>query len=183
MRFEELLDRQDRGHLRRLRRARCLGYRSGVSDAGSGATGRWARRGSWTGGSACRRRGGRRRASWCGRGRSTREMYAGFTVKHFHEKLVERHGYRLGYTVTRLALQACGAGEAGAAARGASAQAAAAAVAGDAAAPGGGAPRLAGGPAADRPGGDARRRDERRSARRSWSRRRAPPRASGRWPR
>ena len=36
------------------------------------------------------------------------EMYDGFTVKHFHEKLVERHGYRLGYTVTRLALQASG---------------------------------------------------------------------------
>ena len=35
-------------------------------------------------------------------------MYDGFTVKHFHEKLVERHGYRLGYTVTRLALQASG---------------------------------------------------------------------------
>src|SRR5688500_1316350 len=35
-------------------------------------------------------------------------MYGGFTAKHFHEKLVERHGYRLGYTVTRLALQASG---------------------------------------------------------------------------
>lgn len=37
-----------------------------------------------------------------------REEYAGFTVKHFHEHLVERHGYRLGYTVTRLSLQAAG---------------------------------------------------------------------------
>jgi hypothetical protein len=36
------------------------------------------------------------------------EMYDGFTVKHFHEKLVEGHGYRLGYTVTRLTLQAAG---------------------------------------------------------------------------
>jgi transposase len=36
------------------------------------------------------------------------EMYGGFTVKHFHEKLVERHGYKLGYTVTRLALQRSG---------------------------------------------------------------------------
>jgi hypothetical protein len=35
-------------------------------------------------------------------------MYGGFTVKHFHEKLVEGHGYRLGYTVTRLALQDAG---------------------------------------------------------------------------
>ena len=36
------------------------------------------------------------------------QMYGGFTVKHFHEKLVERHGYTLGYTVTRLALQSAG---------------------------------------------------------------------------
>lgn len=37
-----------------------------------------------------------------------REDYADFTVKHFHEALRDRHGYRLGYTVTRLALQAAG---------------------------------------------------------------------------
>jgi hypothetical protein len=36
------------------------------------------------------------------------ERYHDFTVKHFHEQLVKRHGYRLGYTVTRLALQAVG---------------------------------------------------------------------------
>ena len=36
------------------------------------------------------------------------EMYGGFTVKHFHEKLVKRHAYQLGYTVTRLALQSAG---------------------------------------------------------------------------
>ena len=29
-------------------------------------------------------------------------------VKHFHEQLQKRHGYKLGYTVTRLALQAAG---------------------------------------------------------------------------
>lgn len=34
------------------------------------------------------------------------ERYRGMNVKHFHEHLVERHGYTLGYTVTRLALQA-----------------------------------------------------------------------------
>jgi transposase len=38
-----------------------------------------------------------------------RTRYQGFTVKHFHEKLVERHGYRLGYTTTRLYLQKTGA--------------------------------------------------------------------------
>jgi helix-turn-helix protein len=37
-----------------------------------------------------------------------RECYGDFTVKHFHEHLVRRHGYKLGYTVTRLSLQAAG---------------------------------------------------------------------------
>lgn len=36
------------------------------------------------------------------------ERYRDFTVKHFHEQLVKRHGYTLGYTVTRLALQRAG---------------------------------------------------------------------------
>ncbi len=36
------------------------------------------------------------------------ERYHDFTVKHFHEQLVKRHNYRLGYTVTRLDLQAAG---------------------------------------------------------------------------
>jgi len=37
-----------------------------------------------------------------------REEYADFTVKHFHEELRRRHNYTLGYTVTRLSLQAAG---------------------------------------------------------------------------
>jgi len=37
-----------------------------------------------------------------------RERYSDFTVKHFHEQLVSRHGYKLCYTVTRLSLQAAG---------------------------------------------------------------------------
>jgi hypothetical protein len=36
------------------------------------------------------------------------ERYRGMNVKHFHEHLVEHHGYQLGYTVTRLALHAAG---------------------------------------------------------------------------
>ena len=36
------------------------------------------------------------------------ERYSGFTVKHFHEQLQKRHHYKLGYTVTRLALQKAG---------------------------------------------------------------------------
>src|SRR5271169_912590 len=30
-----------------------------------------------------------------------RERYAGFTAKHFHERLVEHHGFRWGYTWTK----------------------------------------------------------------------------------
>ncbi len=36
------------------------------------------------------------------------ERYRDFTVKHFHEQLQRRHDYKLGYTVTRLALQGAG---------------------------------------------------------------------------
>ena len=37
-----------------------------------------------------------------------RDKYADFAVKHFHEHLQKRHGYVLGYTVTKLALHAAG---------------------------------------------------------------------------
>ena len=37
-----------------------------------------------------------------------RDKYADFTVKHFHEQLVKRHGYKLGYTVTKLTLHGAG---------------------------------------------------------------------------
>ncbi len=37
-----------------------------------------------------------------------RDKYADFTVKHFHEQLVKRHNYVLGYTVTKLALHGAG---------------------------------------------------------------------------
>lgn len=37
-----------------------------------------------------------------------RTRYRDFTVKHFHEQLVRRHGYKLCYTVTRLSLQVAG---------------------------------------------------------------------------
>jgi transposase len=36
------------------------------------------------------------------------ELYRGFTVKHFHEQLGKRHGYTLGYTVTKLHLHRAG---------------------------------------------------------------------------
>jgi transposase len=34
-----------------------------------------------------------------------RDLYRGFTVQHFHEQLLKRHNYTLGYTVTKLHLQ------------------------------------------------------------------------------
>jgi len=37
-----------------------------------------------------------------------RDKYADFTVKHFHEQLAKRHGYLLGYTVTKRALHLAG---------------------------------------------------------------------------
>ena len=37
-----------------------------------------------------------------------RDVYRGFTVKHFHEHLGQRHGYTLGYTVTKLHLHRAG---------------------------------------------------------------------------
>jgi len=37
-----------------------------------------------------------------------RDKYADFTVKHFHEQLLKRHGYKLGYTVTKLCLHRAG---------------------------------------------------------------------------
>jgi hypothetical protein len=37
-----------------------------------------------------------------------RGSYADFTVKHFHEQLVKRHGYQLGYTVTKVHLHRAG---------------------------------------------------------------------------
>ena len=143
-----------------LDRLRCWGSGSGRSGAGATGCARRGRRGCATGGSASRRRRAadeeieRMQALY-------EERYGGFTVKHFHEQLRKRHGYKLGYTVTRLSLQAAGLVQAGAAARGASPEAAAPAAAGHDAASG----RLAhawlpGEPGA-RPGGHPRRRDER----------------------
>ena len=37
-----------------------------------------------------------------------RDKYADFTVKHFHEQLAKRHGYTLGYTVTKVHLHRAG---------------------------------------------------------------------------
>jgi len=108
MRFEELLERHERGELTHEEAGELLGM--------SGRTfRRWRERYREDGaaGLADGRVGKpsphRAPESELARMRALyEEMYGGFTVKHFHEKLVKRHGYRLGYTVTRLALQSAG---------------------------------------------------------------------------
>jgi len=108
MRFEELLARHERGALTQEEAGELLGM--------SGRTfRRWRERYREEGadGLADRRVGQpspkRAPQSELERMRALyEEMYGGFTVKHFHEKLVKRHGYKLGYTVTRLALQSAG---------------------------------------------------------------------------
>lgn len=108
MRFEALLDRQERGELSQIEAAEMLGvsertfrrWRDRLGDEGPA-------------GLADRRIGkpsGRRAAAdeilrMLG---LYREHYAEFTVKHFHEQLVKRHDWRLGYTVTKLQLHRAG---------------------------------------------------------------------------
>src|SRR4029079_11038418 len=108
MRFEELLDRHERGHLTQAE----VGEMLGVSER---TFRRWRDR--WREESAAGlrdRRVGQPSPRRSDAGELARaqalyaEMYGDFTVKHFHEKLVACHGYRLGYTVTRLALRASG---------------------------------------------------------------------------
>ena len=108
MRFEEVLDRHERGYLTQAEAGEMLG----MSER---SFRRWQGRYREAGAAGLvDRRVGQpspRRADAGELGRAQAlyaEMYDGFTAKHFHEKLVERHGYRLGYTVTRLALQAAG---------------------------------------------------------------------------
>ncbi len=108
MQFEKLLERQERGQLSQLEAAELLGmsertfrrWRDRHRD--EGAIGLIDRRVD---------KPSPRRApeSELAKARALyEEIYGGFTIKHFHEKLVERHGYKLGYTVTRLALQRSG---------------------------------------------------------------------------
>jgi transposase len=108
MRFEELLDRRERGHLTQAEAGEMLG----VSER---TFRRWQGRYREAGAAGLRdRRIGQPSPRRADEGELARaralyaEMYGGFTVKHFHEHLLDRHGYRLGYTVTRLALQEAG---------------------------------------------------------------------------
>jgi transposase len=108
MRFEELLGRHERGYLSQDEAAEMLGI--------SGRTfRRWRDRYHEAGEAGLHdQRLGRPSPRRAPRAELARMLelyegqYQGFTVKHFHEKLVKRHGYLLGYTVTRLALHASG---------------------------------------------------------------------------
>jgi transposase len=107
MRFEELLERHESGALGQEAASELLG----ISDR---TFRRWRDRLHDEGpaGLADRRlRPSSRRASAAEIERMLglyRAHYGDFTVKHFHEQLVKRHGYKLGYTVTKVWLQRAG---------------------------------------------------------------------------
>ena len=108
MRFSSLLDRQERGEITQEEAAELLGVHVRTFQ-------RWADRFAEEGdaGLADRRlcRPSPKRAPEEELERMLglyRDKYADFTVKHFHEQMVKRHGYKLGYTVTKLALHAAG---------------------------------------------------------------------------
>ena len=108
MRFSSLLDRQERGGLTQDEAAEILGMSVRTFQ-------RWRDRyvADGDGGLADRRRDrpSPKRAPAEELERMLglfRDKYADFTVKHFHEQMQKRHGYVLGYTVTKLALHAAG---------------------------------------------------------------------------
>jgi len=108
MRFESLLGRHERGELSQVEAAELLG----VSER---TFRRWRERYGEAGeaGLLDRRVGKpsprRAPASELARAKALyEEMYGGFTVKHLHDKLVARHGYKLSYTVTKVYLQRAG---------------------------------------------------------------------------
>ena len=108
MRFEALLERHERGQLNQIEAAEMLGvsertfrrWRDRLRDEGpEGLLDRPIGKPS------------SRRAAEAEILRMLglyRERYADFTIKHFHEQLVKRHDYKLGYTVTKLHLHRAG---------------------------------------------------------------------------
>ena len=108
MRFEGLLERQERGELSQIEAAEMLGvsertfrrWRDRLHE--EGAEGLRDRR---IGKPSSRRAVAEEILRMLG---LYQERYEGFTVKHFHEQLAKRHHYKLGYTVTRLSLQSAG---------------------------------------------------------------------------
>ena len=109
MRFEELLERWETGVLSQAEAAAALG----VSER---TFRRWRGRYGEDGAAGLvDRRVGKpspRRAAVDELQRMLKlyhEHYAGFAIRHFHDTLRRRHGYKLGYTTTRLWLQKSGA--------------------------------------------------------------------------
>jgi transposase len=108
MRFEGLLDRHERGELNQGEAAEMLGvsertfrrWRDRLRD--EGPVGLRDRR---IGKPSSRRAAVEEIQRMLG---LYVERYEGFTAKHFHEQLVTRHDYKLGYTVTRLSLHRAG---------------------------------------------------------------------------
>jgi len=108
MRFEELLERWEQGNLSHGEAALALG----VSER---TFRRWRHRYEEDGAEGLvDRRTGQPSPRRAPEGELERmrmlygRVYQGFTIKHFHEKLEQRHGYKLGYTTTRLYLQKTG---------------------------------------------------------------------------
>jgi len=108
MRFESLLGRQGRGEITQEEAAEVLGVTERTFR-------RWRDRFEEAGASGLDdRRLGRaspRRAPEAEIERMLglyRDKYGDFTVKHFHEQLVKRHDYKLGYTVTKVHLHRAG---------------------------------------------------------------------------
>jgi transposase len=107
MRFEDVLGRTERSELSQMEAAELLGISERTFR-------RWRDRHREEGVSGLsdrRLRPSLRRAPTAEIERMLglyREVYRGFTVKHFHEQLGKRHNYTLGYTVTKLHLQRAG---------------------------------------------------------------------------
>ena len=108
MRFESLLERQERGELSQLEAAEMLG----MSER---SLRRWRDRLRDEGPEGLRdRRLGKPSGRRADEGEIERmlglyqEQYSDHTVKHFHEQMTKRHGYKLGYTVTKVHLQRAG---------------------------------------------------------------------------
>jgi transposase len=108
MRFSSLLDRQERGEITQEEAAEMLGVHVRTFQ-------RWAARYEEEGEAGLSdRRLGRPSAKRAPQEELERmlglyrDKYADFTVKHFHEQLVKRHDYKLGYTLTKLNLHAAG---------------------------------------------------------------------------
>ena len=107
MRFEDVLGRTERSELSQMEAAELLG----VSER---TFRRWRGRYREEGASGLadrRLRPSLRQAAKAEIERMLglyRDVYRGFTVKHFHEQLGKRHNYTLGYTVTKLHLHRAG---------------------------------------------------------------------------